>query len=201
MGAALSMNPADLLLSRLEGVQKSGRGWRALCPGCGGKSKKLSVTEADNGAVLLHCFGGCDALGIVEAVGLRLGDLFPVPLRPLTLEERRESKRRMREVAWWAALEMLATESVVVHLAAQEVFNGNPLNEADRNRLALACERVESAAMTLGDREKWRPDFYYQPPVLAQRKRRAAEIMREHCERAEREAVAAEAAVPAEVRP
>ena len=32
MGAALSMNPADLLLSRLEGVQKSGRGWRALSP-------------------------------------------------------------------------------------------------------------------------------------------------------------------------
>lgn len=97
MGAALSMNPADLLLSRLEGVQKSGRGWRAVCPACGGKSKKLSINEADSGSVLLHCFGECATSAIVEAMGLGLNDLFATPLRPMTDTERREAKRRQDE--------------------------------------------------------------------------------------------------------
>lgn len=150
MGAALSMNPADLLLSRLEGVQKAGKGWRANCPACGGKSKKLSVTEADNGAVLLHCFGGCDALAIVEAVGLRLGDLFPIPLRPMTDAERREAKRRMQESGWRAALDMLAVEAAIVQIAAKQLVG--VLDAEDDKRLRVAVERIGGARQVLNGR-------------------------------------------------
>src|SRR3546814_6367589 len=55
----------DVLLARLEGVQKSGNGWRARCPGCAGRSRKLSVGVSDDGRILLHCFGGCEA-AVVE---------------------------------------------------------------------------------------------------------------------------------------
>lgn len=49
-----SANP-EVLLQRLDGVQKTSNGWRARCPACGGSSRKLSVAVSDN-RVLAHCF-------------------------------------------------------------------------------------------------------------------------------------------------
>lgn len=42
---------AEPLLQRLEGVQKSGSGWRAKCPACGGTSRKVTIAEARNALV------------------------------------------------------------------------------------------------------------------------------------------------------
>lgn len=52
------------------------RAHRANCPCCGGKLT-LSVAEGASGAVLLHCFKGCGAGDIAQALGLDLADLFP----------------------------------------------------------------------------------------------------------------------------
>ena len=82
MTAALNLRPIDLLLSRMEAMKPAGKGHRGPCPSCGGRSAKLSVSEAENGAVLLHCFGGCTPAEVIGAVGLTLGDLFPERLRP-----------------------------------------------------------------------------------------------------------------------
>lgn len=160
MGAALAMNPAELLLSRLEGVKAYGRGHRALCPACGGKAKKLSITEADNGAVLLHCFAGCDALAIVEAVGLRLGDLFPIRLAPMTEAERREAKRRMQESGWRAALDVLAVEAAIVQIAGRQMTKGNALNDEDGKRLSVAVERIGECRQVLCEERRFRPEVH-----------------------------------------
>lgn len=77
--------PADLLLSRLANVKKSGNGWMASCPAHGGHDC-LTVTEKD-GKALVHCFSGCDTRDVVEAVDLRLSDLFTDSLNP---QKRRE---------------------------------------------------------------------------------------------------------------
>ena len=66
------VNP-EVLLSRLDGVQKSGNGWRARCPACGGQSRKVSIAEAD-GRILVHAFCGCPADAVLAAVGLRWAD-------------------------------------------------------------------------------------------------------------------------------
>ena len=42
---------AEPLLQRLEGLQKSGGGWRAKCPACGGASRKVTIAEARNALV------------------------------------------------------------------------------------------------------------------------------------------------------
>lgn len=76
---------ADVLLSRLANVKNSGTGWMASCPAHGGHDC-LTINEKD-GRVLVHCFAGCDTRDVVEAVDLRLSDLFADSLNP---QKRRE---------------------------------------------------------------------------------------------------------------
>ncbi len=70
---------ADRLLSRLARVKQTGKGrWRCACPAHGEHKKlTLAVREADDGRVLIHCFGGCSVPEVVAAVGMELHDLFP----------------------------------------------------------------------------------------------------------------------------
>lgn len=71
------MRPIDLLLSRLDKVQGRGTKFQARCPAHEDRSPSLSIKEATDGRVLIHCHAGCEVADIVESVGLTLGDLFP----------------------------------------------------------------------------------------------------------------------------
>lgn len=83
------MSALDLILPRLTGARKAPardgivRAFRACCPAHQpegprpGRSPSLSVAEAENGAVLLHCFAGCSVDEIAAAVGVELTELFP----------------------------------------------------------------------------------------------------------------------------
>jgi rRNA maturation endonuclease Nob1 len=148
----MTPRPVDLLLARLNSVVRSGAGWRAECPACGGRGRKIAVTEADSGGALLHCFAGCDASAIVAAMGLRLTDLFPARQSADTVEARRANQQVFREAGWRAALSVLAKEVWVVATAAKLVADRAALSNDDSARLALAMERIESAKAVLCDR-------------------------------------------------
>ncbi len=80
------MKPVETALARLEGVQDSNGSWKALCPAHEDREPSLSVSEGDDGRVLLRCFAGCENEEIVSALGLEMKDLFerngvPVPGR------------------------------------------------------------------------------------------------------------------------
>lgn len=151
------MSGADVLLARLEHVQKSGKGWRTACPSCGGRSRKLSVSEADDGRVLLHCFGGCEASAVVQAAGLTIADLFPERLAADTPDERRRRQRLAREAQWGAALEVLELESTVVLFAAKQLQQGELLSDEDALRFLQAIKRIEGARQVLRDAPRWKP--------------------------------------------
>lgn len=52
--------------------------FRANCPGHGGDSHQLRVNEGNDGRALVFCHtAGCSAKAIVDALGLRMSDLFP----------------------------------------------------------------------------------------------------------------------------
>src|SRR5690242_9943469 len=71
------MSSSDLI-ARLERVRSTGRGtWFACCPAHDDRSPSLSIRELDDGRVLVHCFTGCSAAAVVQAVGLELDALFP----------------------------------------------------------------------------------------------------------------------------
>lgn len=140
---------ARILLDRLDGVQVQGKGWRARCPACGGRSRKVSVAES-GGKVLVHCFAGCRAEDVIGAVGLTWADLHPPRSWPMSREEQRRARRALRESAWAAALEVLRVEAQIVNVAAYEIHClGGLQSSSDLARLQLACERIADAANVL----------------------------------------------------
>ena len=73
------MRPLDQVLVRLEGVEarNGGSSFMALCPAHPDTVPSLSVTEANDGRVLLRCHAGCATQAILQAVGLAWRDLYP----------------------------------------------------------------------------------------------------------------------------
>ena len=74
--------PIDVVLEALERAtghrpKKSGDGWITCCSAHDDPNPSLSVSEADDGRVLLKCFARCSTPDIVEAAGLTMADLFP----------------------------------------------------------------------------------------------------------------------------
>ncbi len=72
--------PISKVLSALASVGKSfkpqGKGFSACCPAHEDHSPSLSISEGDDGRVLMNCFAGCDTEAICSALGLTLVDLF-----------------------------------------------------------------------------------------------------------------------------
>ena len=139
----------EVLLARLDGVQKSGKGWRSFCPSCGGRSRKLAISEGNGGTLLVHCFSCNDTAAILSAVGLSVSDLFPAPIRDQSPDGRRAAQQAFKQTAWAAALGVLAREATVVEIAAHDLADSKPLSDTDHARLLLACERVEQAREVL----------------------------------------------------
>lgn len=65
-------------MGRLKGVTRSGEGHAAFCPAHEDeKGKSLTVTEAEDGRVLVFCHAGCTFLEVMAALGLEPKDAFP----------------------------------------------------------------------------------------------------------------------------
>lgn len=58
------------------------KGLSALCPAHEDSRASLSVSEGDDGKVLLKCFAGCEVADIAEGLGLTMKDLFPEEPKP-----------------------------------------------------------------------------------------------------------------------
>jgi len=143
------MNPLNNILATLDNVRPYGKGYRATCPN-GHKSKgNLIINRGNEGCVLLRCYAGCSALEIVHGLGLELKDLFERPPANMTDEEKRQRRRQAKQSQWKAALKNLPLEIAVLEIAAGQIANGKPLDEADQQRLILAGTRIRSAKVTL----------------------------------------------------
>lgn len=65
------------LLPRLDGVRRFSDGYKARCPAHDDRNPSLSITEADDGRILLKCMAGCPTETVLAALGLEWSDLFP----------------------------------------------------------------------------------------------------------------------------
>lgn len=140
----------ETLLSRLDGVQRSGNGWRAFCP-CDHKrpSRDVAIAEGDGGMILLHAFCSHEAADVLGAVGLQLADLYPERIKDTSPEGRRAAREAFKRSAWSAALPVLAREGYVVLLAARDVLGGKTMPAPDVDRLAVAYDRIQQAREVL----------------------------------------------------
>jgi hypothetical protein len=70
--------PLQGVLERLERVRVTGSGrWMARCPAHADRNPSLSLSEAEDGTVLVKCHAGCRTEAVVAALGLDMTDLFP----------------------------------------------------------------------------------------------------------------------------
>ncbi|GCF11811.1 AAA family ATPase [Dictyobacter arantiisoli] len=65
------------VLSHLNHVRKSSRGWIACCPAHNDRHPSLSIALGKEDKVLLNCHAGCPIENVLETVGLTMSDLFP----------------------------------------------------------------------------------------------------------------------------
>lgn len=134
---------ADKLLNQLTKVKRTGReSWIACCPAHQDKNPSMTITEKDDGRVLVHCFAGCSVDSILGAVGLTFSDIYPEreadPYAPVKPERMPFNPRDV--------LAAVSTESLITAIAASQLAQGIPLPKPDRNRLLVAVERLQEAA-------------------------------------------------------
>jgi hypothetical protein len=138
------MKNIEQLLNRLEHVKGRNGQWTARCPAHADRGPSLSIREAEDGRVLIHCFAGCDVHNIVQSVGMDIGDLFPPD------EKRKdysvEGKPKLKP-AFFASdlMRIIAFEALVVQIAAFDMANGKKLNDRDKERMMVAYERIDEA--------------------------------------------------------
>lgn len=76
-----SGDPTDSFLATLRAkgvrVRRSGEGWVCQCPAHDDHRPSLSIAKGDDGRCLVRCHAGCDAEGVVAAIGLSMRDLMP----------------------------------------------------------------------------------------------------------------------------
>lgn len=145
-----SYNPIDVLLPRLDGLMQTGKGWRARCPSHGGKTRTLSICEANDGRLLVHCFAGCQVTDVLASIGLDVGDLFVRrDLRTMTPQQQRELQQAARIPKWSSAVDVLSIEASILLIAATQLGEGLPLCAEDMSRLRIAAMRIFDAQEVL----------------------------------------------------
>lgn len=138
----MSMEPVDLVLSRLERPREIAQGrWRARCPGHDGRNPgALSITRGDDGRVLLRCWAGCDVERVAGAIGLDLHDLFV----PASKEHRAQALRHPFISA--QVFDIVRAEVGLVAVIASDMHRKREISAKDFERLQLSHQRLDEIA-------------------------------------------------------
>jgi hypothetical protein len=140
------MTAIDTLLDRLDGVKRTREGrWMAKCPAHLDKSPSLSIRETEDGRILINDFGGCGAGDVLEAIGLRMSDLFDKPIAHHLAPVRGGLSAR-------ELLELNGHEATIVAMIAARAVRGE-LTGQDIARLAEAEGRLSRAAAAIQGRD------------------------------------------------
>ena len=131
------MNINDFL-SYFEKSYRSGKDeYQWLCPAHHDKTASLSIKNLPDERILIHCFAGCAANDILEAVGLTFDDIVPKRLG--------DFKPVSKPFNPYAVLKAISNETLLVALAGLEVANGKTLPQEDKDRLMIAVNRLREA--------------------------------------------------------
>jgi hypothetical protein len=134
-----TQNSLRNLLSRLEKVRERAPGkYIARCPAHDDRTPSLSITERADGAVLLHCFAGCDPTAVCGAIGLDPADLFPPPdSHSHQATPQRMSTRQALEI-----LRELESEIMVLWVGCCKVKHGQELAPIELERIGQAAALI-----------------------------------------------------------
>jgi hypothetical protein len=69
------------VLDRLPDAKQTAGGWIACCPAHEDRTPSLSISEGNDGRVLMNCFAGCSFDSICQSLGLSVKDLMPADVK------------------------------------------------------------------------------------------------------------------------
>lgn len=118
--------------------------WRTDCWLCGCHSRKVSIRLRDDGRITIHCFGGCDAVHLLQALNLNLSDLYPDTTRTGYKPIRSGERWVPRDVIGAISFELLKVS------AAASMNADRPLPDDEKARLMLAANRIYAATQAVG---------------------------------------------------
>lgn len=132
---------AGKLLERLDKVRRMGEGrYMACCPAHADNNPSLSIRD-DGERLLIHCFAGCDSQDVLDAVGLKWGDLYSDPAKAAYAAAVRCQGRKFERRY---PVDAQAMERRILQIARSQIRQGKPLSLEDRARAELALERVRN---------------------------------------------------------
>lgn len=130
----------DNFVSRLQKAKRTGKNsWLACCPAHDDKHPSMSITEGDDGRVLVKCFAGCSIDEITGSVGMDISELYP----PKEFDEFAPKQKigfNARDV-----LAAISLEMTIVVICASDMAKGKTLGEESKKRLLLAASRITTA--------------------------------------------------------
>ena len=110
-------------VSRLKHPHPIAGGYIAHCPAHLDGDASLSVSEGDDGRILVHCHAGCTPQDVCESLGLRLADLFDGPDRPQCPVARPKSEGYEAPgfdvLTWWLTVRHVSTPAKLAPWAEQ----------------------------------------------------------------------------------
>ena len=74
--------PATRLMERFPDARPNGRGWTVKCPAHEDHNPSLSISQVEDGHMLVHCHAGCSVESVLAAIDLTMHDLFASDGRP-----------------------------------------------------------------------------------------------------------------------
>jgi hypothetical protein len=159
-----NIDPLDALRSRLKGVKRVKQDrdhFMAVCPAHQDNSPSLSLSRAEDGRALVHCFAGCETRDVLAAVGMEMRHLFPENLS----QEQRKQFRRIK-------LQAVRGDEYLIIEAAKTEAKAGALSEESTARLALAQARVDQL-----DRQLEELGSAVTPPRVALREVKLDDVM------------------------
>lgn len=135
-------------------AKRTGTGWIARCPAHEDRRPSLSITAGDDDRVLLKCHAGCTFSELLNAMGLKAGDLYPDNGTARINRSRPEARaarpipNQKHDAAWWGGQWIINTELV----AGNGVW-----------RLAAGLGIDRLAVIDIGFRETAREGVYVVP--------------------------------------
>lgn len=126
-----------LVLNHLDHVKQTGQGrWLARCPAHDDRSPSLAIREIDD-RVLIHCFAGCSVEDVLQAVGLKMADLFPDKLvNPYA------PKPKIPKFSAYELFPLLVHEAVILALGWDQLYATGVIADADCQRVIQAYQSV-----------------------------------------------------------
>lgn len=132
---------ADMLRARPAGRNR----WQARCPAHDDRHPSLTITQGHSGVLLKDWSHGCTPEQITAALGMRVADLFDVPMTQATRREvelRRatqaieNARKRRRRIALMAGFRACTRRMAEI---ADAVFNGEPERADELGREFRDC--------------------------------------------------------------